>query len=128
MNPEKFIYIVAGVFNTVAGYLFGVAAYKLLMGTIGIWGVGVVTNILSITFAFVTYKLFVFKSSGHWLVEYFKCFMVYGALAPIGIILLWAFAVKIQISIWLAQGLVTASCIILSYLGHKKFTFAVKGK
>lgn len=128
MNSEKIRYLMVGGVNTLAGYLFGVGAYKLLLGYIGIWGVGLVANLLAITFSFVTYKLLVFKTSGKWLAEYLKCYVVYGAMALVGIFLLWLFVEKMQISIWLAQGLIIVCTVFLSYLGHKKFTFAVRGQ
>lgn len=127
MDFEKIRYLIAGGVNTLAGYLIGVGAYKFLFDIIGIWGVGLVANLLAITFSFLTYKLLVFKTSGKWLVEYLKCYVVYGTMALVGMLLLWAFVEKMQVSIWLAQAMVMMCTFFLSYLGHKKFTFAVRG-
>lgn len=124
---EKIRYLIVGGVNTLAGYLIGVGTYKLLFGSIGIWGVGLMANLLAITFSFVTYKVFVFKTPGNWLVEYLKCYVVYGVMALLGMVLLWAFAEMLLMSIWVAQGMVIVCTVLLSYLGHKRFTFVARG-
>lgn len=127
MDFKKIRYLIVGGVNTLAGYSIGVGVYNFLFEAIGIWGVGLMANLLAITFSFATYKLFVFKTQGNWLVEYLKCYVVYGALAVLSIFLLWVFAERLQMSIWLAQGLVIICTVSISYLGHRKFTFAAKG-
>lgn len=126
MNTEKKRYLFIGGINTLAGYLIGVVVYKLLLDSIGIWCVGIVANIIAITFSFFTNKIFVFKTTGNWILEYLKCYIVYGAMALVGVFLLWAFVEKMKISIFIAQLLVIASTVFLSYLGHKNFTFSLR--
>jgi putative flippase GtrA len=78
--------------------------------------------------SFTTYKLFVFKTKGNWLQEYFRSCMVYASMALIGIVLLWGMVDHLHIKIWLAQGLVIAATVVISYIGHARFTFRLSTK
>jgi putative flippase GtrA len=123
---EKKQYLVVGTINTIFGYLTGVGSYKLLGNIVDIIWVGLISNIFSITFSFLTYKLFVFKTKGSWVNEYIKSYIVYGASGIISIYLLWVFVEKLHITIWVSQALLIAVVVIFSYFGHKFFTFKRK--
>jgi len=112
-----------GSVNTLAGYLIGVGLYKAMDSNLDIIWIGVISNILSITVSFLTYKTLVFRTKGMWLLEYMKSYIVYGGIALIGIFFLWFFVEKMKISIWIAQGLVIGVTVIFSYIGHSQFTF-----
>lgn len=127
LSREKIRYLMAGGFNTVVGYFIGVGLYKVLGSNLSIVWIGVISNILSITVSFLSYKTLVFKTRGMWLTEYIKSFIVYGGIAVIGIFCLWVFVDKMKISIWLAQALVMGMTVIISYLGHSRFTFRRRG-
>lgn len=118
-------YLLIGIWNTVFGYLVGIFVYKTIIENSNIFLVGIVSNIFSISMSFITYKLIVFRTSGNWLIEYMKCYLVYGVSALISIFLLWALVDKCQYNIWIAQCLVVIITMVISYLGHKKFTFSI---
>lgn len=122
-TSSKLRYLVVGGVNTVFGYLVGILIFKLLNNFCGIWIIGLVSNILALTFSFTTYKLYVFKTRGGWLQEYLKSYVVYGVAGLFSIALLWLYVDFFRISIWVAQGMVIISTVILSYIGHSKFTF-----
>jgi putative flippase GtrA len=73
--------------------------------------------------SFLTYKLFVFRTTGGWIKEYLKIYLVYGATAIIGTIMLWIFVDFFYINIWLSQGLVLALAFIFSFFLNRGFTF-----
>ena len=120
---KKFRYLLAGAWNTAFGYLSGVAIYYEYGNKLGILLVAISSNILSISMAFLTYKLFVFKTKGNWAIEYMRTYLVYGFSAIAGILLLSIFVKSLNIKFWIAQGLVIIITVVISYLGHKKFTF-----
>lgn len=126
LKSRQFRYLAVGGANTVFGYLIGILTYKLLYPGFSIWTIGFVGNLFAITFSFVTYKVFVFKTHGQWISEYFKAYLVYGSMALVGIVLLWLYVDVLDMTIWLAQGLVIVSTVILSYVGHSRFTFRRK--
>jgi len=127
LSREKMRYLIAGGFNTLVGYSIGVGLYKALGSNLSIIWIGVISNILSITVSFLSYKILVFKTKGMWLTEYIKSYIVYGGIAVIGIFCLWVFVDKMKISIWLAQALVIGMTVIISYVGHSRFTFRRRG-
>ena len=127
LNQKRIRYLLVGGLNTLVGYSIGIAIYKAFSDSLGILWIGVISNILSITVAFLSYKTLVFKTKGMWLTEYMKSYLVYGGIAVIGIIFLWVFVDKMKISIWLAQALVMGMTVIISYLGHSRLTFRRRG-
>jgi putative flippase GtrA len=116
-------YLIGGLWNMVFGYGFGLGLFYTLNSHMHITLISLISNILSISMSFLTYKLFVFKVQGNWLREYLRCYILYGTMSVVSIALLWILVDFFKIPFWVAQGLVTPGMILFSYLGHKKFTF-----
>ncbi|MBT8530907.1 GtrA family protein [Polynucleobacter paneuropaeus] len=123
LNQEKIRYLLVGVCNSLAGYSIGVGLYEALSNSLSIVWIGIISNILSITLSFLSYKTLVFRTKGMWIREYIKSYIVYGGIAVIGIFFLWFFVDNMKISIWSAQALVMALTVSASYMGHARFTF-----
>jgi putative flippase GtrA len=123
LSQERIRYLLVGCFNSLAGYSIGVGIYTALVDNFDIIWIGLISNILSITVSFLTYKMIVFRTKGMWFSEYIKSYLVYGGIAFIGIFFLWFFVAKIKMSIWFAQALVIGVTVIISYIGHSRFTF-----
>lgn len=78
-------YLVVGIFNTVFGYsTFAVTLFLLSKAVpqrylyLTVIAASLISTPLNITVAFLGYKYFVFKSRGHFLIEWLRCFGVYG--------------------------------------------------
>jgi len=119
-------YLLAGFINTLFGYFLGVFLYTQMIEHINILIISSLSNLIAITFAFVMYKIFVFRTKGNWLGEYLKCYIVYGGSAIFSIFLIWFLVEMLNINIWLAQLLTIFITVVSSYFGHKSFTFKVK--
>jgi putative flippase GtrA len=86
---------------------------------------------VSITFAFLCYKHFVFRTKGNYLKEWLRCFAVYSVSFPMGLAILPAathFFLKIKAlppnAPPILAGLVNSVIIACySYFAHKKFSF-----
>lgn len=126
LNSRQVRYIIASVFNTIFGYAAIVFLHALLYPAYNMIVVGVLANILGITVSFSTYRIFVFMSNGNWLIEYLRCYMVYGGVALISIVGLWLLVDVLGLSVWLAPLIITPVCFIASYVSHSKFTFRQK--
>ena len=123
--PKKFL--IVGFLNTIFGYSIGLVNYFLFFELIGIIGVGILNNIINITFAFIMFKRFVFKTiNTNWFFEYLRSYVVYGVKAVVGIFVLWLFVSILNINIYISQAVAMLVTIFLSYTGHKNFTFKVK--
>ena len=116
-------YLLVGVFNTVFGYALSLLVYHFLQKDVSIIVIGIMINVISITVAFLGYKLFVFKSAGNWLHEYLRCYVTYGFSAVLGIALIWLFVGKWGWVFWFSQGLNIALSTVISYFMHRHFTF-----
>lgn len=126
LDSRKIRYLLTGGWNTLFGYLVGVGLYYVLSRYMHILLIGVLINIITISMSFLTYKLIVFRTKGNWLMEYLRTYLVYGGTALISVGLLWAMVDGFHLPFWLAQGLVMAITVVISYLGHANFTFRSK--
>lgn len=82
---QFFRYILVGGFNTVFGYSTFAGILFLLNHVVPqrylyltVIAASLISTPLNITVAYFGYKFFVFKTRGNYLVEWFKCFGVYG--------------------------------------------------
>ena len=122
--PKKFFLV--GVINTIFGYSVGILNYFLFFELIGIISVGIINNIMAITFAFILLKKFVFKTTNtNWILEYIRSYLVYGIQAIVGIFILWLCITILKLNIYFSQALSMITAVFISYTGHKKFTFKI---
>lgn len=120
---RKLRYLLVGGLNSLVGYGLGVGLYLLLSPALHILLIGLVANLLAISFSFTTQKLLVFRTKGRWLSEYLRSYLVYGGMGVMGTVLLWALVDGIHLPIWIAQGVAIGLTVVLSYVGHARFTF-----
>jgi len=78
-------YLLVGAFNTLFGYVTYVVALSLLDGVLPrrflyltVVLASLIVTPINITVAFLGYKFLVFRTKGHFLREWLKCFAVYG--------------------------------------------------
>ena len=122
-QKELLAYLLTGGWNT----LFGIGLYFFAYLWFGenhhYLFIALPVNILSITNAFVCYKLFVFKTKGNWLKEYLRCYVVYGGGMLLSILLLWLLKELLCLHPAVANAIATVLVIMISYVGHKYFSF-----
>src|SRR5579875_4117721 len=100
---QFFRYLLVGAFNTLFGYCSFLVVVKLLSAVIparylsltAIAG-SIISTPLNITVAYFGYKFFVFKTKGNYLLEWLKCFAVYGTGMIPGLVALGALTRLIQ--------------------------------
>ena len=115
-------YLITGCWNT----LFGIAVYA---GLIKLFGeryylpLVVLSNIISITNAYICYKIFVFKTKGNIFKEYVKCYTVYGVSMLCSIVLMYIFVDLFKINAIASNIVITLLLTIISFFGHKYFSF-----
>ena len=120
--PFKFL--VVGSINTVFAYGFGILSYFLFYKNFGIIFVGILNNIVGISFSFILFKLFVFMTRNtNWFHEYLRSYVVYGIKGIFGIFILWLTIEVLKWNIYISHGLSMLSTILITYKGHKSYTF-----
>lgn len=123
LNSQRGRYVVCGVFNVAVNYVIGAEIYERLLGRLNYLIVATIVSIVSISISFTTHKLFVFQTEDKWWIEYLRSYVVYGTAAVLNIGLMWILLNRLHTNVWLAQALVTAVAVVISYIGHIGFTF-----
>lgn len=126
-------YLIVGAFNTAFGYGTYAGFTVLLTGHIPFAYIlaSLISGFLNITFSFLNYKWFIFKTRGGYLREWMRCNVVYGGTALLGTALLGptVFAIRhltsaVRVAPYVAGALLTAVTVVLGFLGHKNYSFA----
>jgi putative flippase GtrA len=151
-------YLLVGLWNTAFGYLtYAVLTWVLSRHVaFGYMYAAVLSNFIAISVAFLGYKWFVFKTHGNYLREWLRCFVVYGAAALPGLLLLplvvnalinifhvpsggksgaaahFQFSAQYLHSTFLTApyiggAILTAGTVIFSFFGHRHFSFRTRG-
>jgi len=127
IDEKKKKYLITGLINTLFGYFIGILNYILFYKLIGIFFLSLLNNTLSITFSFLTYKYFVFKTENKFfLKEYLKSYIVYGLAFIVGTFFLWTTLELLKLNIFIAQFVTISFTVLFSYIGNNYFTFNKK--
>ena len=128
-HKNKINYIMAGAWNTLFSYVTFIILYYLTKPfKLHIVIVLIFSQIISLTQAYITYKIFVFKTKGNYLQEYFRFYLVYGSSFIINLILILSFVDIMHMNPILSQGIIACIVVILSYFAHTNFSFMEKKK
>jgi putative flippase GtrA len=126
-HETKVRFLAAGAINTG----FGLAIFPILMWSLGPRGVHylivlLISQILSVTVAFVTNKYFVFRTAGNHLAEYGRFSIFYISYFLVNIVVLPMLVEVVHFNPIVAQTMFSLSVILLSYIWHKNITFRQK--
>ena len=127
IKAQSIRYLITGGWNTV----FGIVVYALLIKLFGenhYLLLAVLSNIISITNAYICYKIFVFKTKGNILKEYLKCYVVYGISMLLGLLILYIFVDLMHISPVISNIISVLLLTVVSFIGHRYFSFRTKNK
>jgi putative flippase GtrA len=125
-------YLLVGLWNTAFGYACFALFTKLLDNVVpqSYLAGGLLSNMVSITVAFLGYKWFVFKTKGNYLREWIRCVGVYSGSIVLWLLLLPIMVLTIQHKFgyqqeapYIAGALLTGITVILSFFGHKHVSF-----
>ena len=119
----KVKFIIAGLWNTLFGWLIGIILYYSLSSHLDLVYILILSNYIAITNAFLLQKYFVFCSNGPFWPEYFKMFVSYGLIAIVGSSILWSLVEIFGYSFLYSQTVVSAAMVIFGYIMSKHFTF-----
>jgi putative flippase GtrA len=126
-------YLAVGACNTLFGYSCFALLTMLLTPVIAYGYVlaSLLANLLSITFAFLGYKWFVFKTEGNYLKEWIRCLAVYfvgmvlsAAALPFAVAMVRRQGASASSAPYIAGAIVLVFSIILSFFGHRRISFA----
>ena len=125
VHEEKIRYLLAGSWNTVFGYAAFAAMFFFWGNNIHYMAIMIISYIVSISNAYISYKFFVFKTKGNYLREYLRFYLVYGFAFILNIIMLPLSVEIFQINPLISQAAIVLFTAVFSYIGHKNFSFDV---
>ena len=122
---QVFRYVLCGVWNTLFGFAVYALAYRLFGHTVHYLLLLIPVNVLALTNAFLCYKYIVFRTRGDGWREYFTCYLVYGWAMALSAILLFVLVKGLGLHPILGNGFCVLTTTVISYMGHKRFSFRV---
>lgn len=82
---------------------------------------------MGISFSFLTYKYFVFKTKNKFfLSEYLKSYIIYGLSFLVGTFFLWLTIEILKLNILISQFITISFTILVSFIGNNNFIFNEK--
>jgi putative flippase GtrA len=126
-HEEKLRFLVVGVWNVA----FSLAVLWLLDRFIpydhdSVWqkeAIFVLNWAIAVTQNFFTFKLLVFRTKGHWLSEYGRMYVTYTGTLIVQSVLMQVTSAVFHLGVFWATVPTIFIVTIMSYLGHKYFTF-----
>lgn len=126
-------YLVVGLVNT--GFGYGIYAGLTALFTPHIpfayMLASAISSFVNITFSFLTYKWFIFKTKGNYLREWSRCVVVYSStmitgtlLLPVTVFVLRHITPADRSAPYVAGALHMGATVIAGFIGHKHFSFA----
>jgi putative flippase GtrA len=116
-------FLLAGGVNTGFGFL----CFVFYQHTVGhAWGYMwtlLLSHITSVLFAFATHRLFVFRVTGNLLMDLWRFESVYLTALGVNAVLLPLLVEAAGLSVLAAQAVITVLNVVLSWLGHSRFSF-----
>ena len=128
LNNEKIRYLLVGGYNTAFGYILFVLLLIIFNSRAHYLILLIISHVVSVTNAFLAYKFLVFKTQEPWLPEFFKFNMVYLGTLLINLIALPIMVNLLTIRPIVAQAWFVVITVLISYLGHKRFSFKSQDK
>jgi putative flippase GtrA len=123
-SPRMSRYVAAGAWNTVFGYGVFALLFACFSARIHYLLIAAFSNVLAISNAYITHKIFVFQTKGNYLREYLKYYVIYGTTALGGLALLAVLASGLGLNVYVAQACVLCVQTVVSFTGHRRFSFA----
>jgi putative flippase GtrA len=123
---EQVLYLAVGAWNTLFGYGVFVVLYYVAGGRLGTAVVIVASYVVAVLSAYLGYRYVAFRSHGRVLLEFPRFAAVY-LLTLIANLVFFPIALRLlPLSTYGVQALFTVGVVIVSYVGHRHFSFRVR--
>ncbi len=129
-GDERVRFVLVGAINTVVGYVSYSALVLWVFGGVPFGYVIslIVSYALAITIAFVLYRRFVFRVTGHVMRDYVRFVGVYLVSIGLNAAALPVLVEYVGLSPLIAQAIVLIVTTLISFFGHKSFSFRRAGE
>lgn len=127
-HREKIAYLFAGGWNTLFGYIAFAALWALLGGRFSYALVLVLSYVVATLNAYLSYRVFVFRSTARVREELPRFLVVYGCTLVANLVAFPALVNWLDLNAYMAQAVFTIVVVAASYVGNRYFAFAESGE
>ena len=121
--PQQFRFLLAGGYNTGFGYVVFSGLYLLFGEQVHYLVIAVLAHGIAVINAFIVHRRLVFRSLEPWFASFLRFNMSQLAALAFGITCLYVLVSYGRMRPLLAQALVTAVSVLVTYLLHSRFSF-----
>ena len=116
-------YLIVGAWNTLFGYVVFALLYFMLQAHLHVDAILLLSYLLATANAYIGYRYVVFRSTRSVGRELRRFVAVYAVTLAVNLVVLPLALHLLPWNVYIVQGLFTGIVVVLSYLGHKHFTF-----
>lgn len=124
-SNERLRFLIVGGWNTLFGYVAFLILYWLLHRRLHYLVIGVLSHLIAMINAFTCHRLWVFRSRGPLVAEFIRFNLAQLFVLGCALASLWVLVTFLQINPLVGQAFVTIGAVVVSYLTHRRFSFAV---
>jgi putative flippase GtrA len=125
-HREKVLYLVVGGWNTVFGYALWAVLNLLFSPPLSYLTTLAISWPFAIVNAYICYRFIVFHSAGPWWKELPRFSLVYIVVLFLDLVVLPLLVRVLPFNVYVCQAAFITVVVILSYLGHKYFSFGAR--
>jgi putative flippase GtrA len=122
VRDQRVAFLIVGGINTVVGFLC-FAGFLVLVGKQRYLVALVCAHVVSVLIAFVLYRFVVFKVRGHVLADLWRFETVYLSALAVNFVVLPLLVEIAHLPVLLAQALIVLVTSLMSWVGHKHYSF-----
>ena len=122
VRDQRVAFLIVGGINTVVGFLC-FAGFLVLVGKQRYLVALVCAHVVAVLIAFVLYRFAVFKVRGHVLADLWRFETVYLSALAVNFVVLPVLVELAHLPVLLAQALIVLVTSVMSWVGHKHFSF-----
>jgi putative flippase GtrA len=122
VRDQRVAFLIVGGINTVVGFLC-FAGFLVLLGKQRYLVALVCAHVVAVLIAFVLYRFAVFRVRGHLLADLWRFETVYLSALAVNFVVLPVLVELAHLPVLLAQALIVLVTSVMSWVGHKHFSF-----
>jgi putative flippase GtrA len=122
VRDQRVAFLIVGGINTVIGYLC-FAGFLVLLGQHLYLVALTCAYVVSVLIAFVLYRFVVFRVRGHVLADLWRFATVYISMLAVNFVLLPVLVEIVHLRALVAQALIVFVTSLMSWMGHKHYSF-----
>ena len=125
LGDQRVRFLLVGAVNTVVAYVLFAALTSWVFGDapLGYLLSLVVSYAVAIVLAFILYRRIVYRVTGNVVIDFVRFLGVYAVTISINLVALPVLVEVLHLPVLLAQALVVVAATIISFFGHREFSF-----